>query len=232
MDHLQEFQRGIQSIYEECGVLSAVIPRPSSILTRCLHHRTNLVDLFLNGIDPKHFILFFRVLNDNKNTLRSLSMSLDHFGSWAAGDPADNPRAVTELSETAEVVQLWDIICGSRLQLTHLWLVDHKPPERVRDMLISFSGLKELVLEFPHKPETVRSGILNHRASLEKLFWRTTFTLRGDVSHLLTFSDFEDLANCTELRELAVAMIEGDGYIPWARESQRSRAHPANRRSV
>ncbi|KAK6529481.1 hypothetical protein TWF281_008654 [Arthrobotrys megalospora] len=103
----------------------------------------------------------------------------------ASPDPVtrrSNPRiAVVDFSNLT-FLKLW--FCGSdgtknlvggrtKSRLKTLWIVDVHNYEGPEEVLQSFQGLKELVLEYPHDPRDLVEPIKNHAATLEKLYWRS-----------------------------------------------------------
>ncbi|KAK6344282.1 hypothetical protein TWF696_007923 [Orbilia brochopaga] len=82
-----------------------------------------------------------------------------------------------------EGLEFWKTFPRYALQLRHFLLVDKRAldVEVVSKMLLSFRGLVDLVLEFPHEPAKVRAGVLNHADTLEKLYWRPVVSMDWPV---------------------------------------------------
>ncbi|KAF3932061.1 hypothetical protein ABW20_dc0105092 [Dactylellina cionopaga] len=116
-----------------------------------------------------------------------------------------------QLRGSAEAIEIWDQLSRSPLRLKSLWLVDEVTLPQVKDLLLSFRGLTELVLDYPHEPSTVKTGLLHHSGSLEKIYWRTILWNGGDNSLFISHDDFEYLQYCTQLIQLVVTMAESVG---------------------
>ncbi|EPS37593.1 hypothetical protein H072_8714 [Dactylellina haptotyla CBS 200.50] len=111
------------------------------------------------------------------------------------------------------------LTCTESLRLRSLHIGETTELERVEELLLSFKGLKELVLEYPHEPSSVKDGIYNHRETLVKLFWRSTIQHHGseDTSESfilkmwpgnLLMREEMDFSAYPRLLELGVCMYE------------------------
>ncbi|KAK6527792.1 hypothetical protein TWF694_004772 [Orbilia ellipsospora] len=111
------------------------------------------------------------------------------------------------LCNMCQEVDLWNMIIKSRLNLKYLHLVEFMASVegQAHDILVSFTGLKELVLDFIHQPETIKKGIFNHHSSLEKLFLRSlTIPTRATNFWFSSSDHFEDFEKFENLRQLAI----------------------------
>ncbi|EWC44805.1 hypothetical protein DRE_06443 [Drechslerella stenobrocha 248] len=85
-----------------------------------------------------------------------------------------------------ETLAFWESYPRGALRLKCLWVMDNytAEPGVVNGLLLSFEGLVQLVLDFLHEPELLRSGVVNHAGTLQKLYWRTTSIRRVDGGHV------------------------------------------------
>ncbi|KAK6527790.1 hypothetical protein TWF694_004770 [Orbilia ellipsospora] len=108
----------------------------------------------------------------------------------------------------AQAVELWDRISMSSLKLVSLHLANtkyrYKFEEKIKHVLLSFIGLKELCLDYSGFSKDMNEGILNHAASLQKLFWN----LENQFNLNAALKELRDISKLTNLRELAISGLE------------------------
>ncbi|KAF3931585.1 hypothetical protein ABW19_dt0209548 [Dactylella cylindrospora] len=112
--------------------------------------------------------------------------------------------------------KIWRELSSCNLRLRSLALQDSYPIELTNQILMSFKGLTTLVLQFPHDPESVKPGILNHAGSLEKLYWRSIIQNDVGLCHprrvrgkILERKDL-NLEGFVKLTELGLCVVEED----------------------
>ncbi|KAK6527791.1 hypothetical protein TWF694_004771 [Orbilia ellipsospora] len=107
--------------------------------------------------------------------------------------------------------EFWDMLFKSQLHLRYLTVGGGycNFGSKVNDLLLSFTGLKELVIDYLHEPKSLKEGVLNHRSTLQKLFWRAVAPLEESSKHCFHSDDFKYLSECTNLSELAIYRMGG-----------------------